>query len=78
MTQLAKATGAAFDTLFLKGMIQHHEGALAMVAQLFAVPGAGQQSQVFAFASDVDADQRAEINRMRALLTTLTSAARRP
>jgi uncharacterized protein (DUF305 family) len=78
MTRLANATGAAFDTLFLAGMIQHHEGALAMVAQLFATPGAGQQSQVFAFASDVDADQRAEINRMRALLTTLTGGARRP
>jgi len=78
MTRLANATGADFDTLFLEGMIRHHEGALAMVAQLFATPGAGQQSQVFAFASDVDADQRAEINRMRALLTTLTSGVRRP
>jgi uncharacterized protein (DUF305 family) len=77
MTRLANATGAAFDTLFLEGMIQHHEGALAMVAQLFATAGAGQQSQVFAFATDVDADQRAEINRMRALLATLTGGARR-
>jgi uncharacterized protein (DUF305 family) len=77
MTRLANATGVAFDTLFLEGMIQHHEGALAMVAQLFATAGAGQQSQVFAFASDVDADQRAEINRMRALLATLTGGARR-
>jgi uncharacterized protein (DUF305 family) len=49
-----------------------------MVAQLFATTGAGQQSQVFAFASDVDADQRAEINRMRALLATLTGSAHRP
>lgn len=78
MTRLEKATGAAFDTLFLEGMIQHHEGALAMVARLFATPGAAQQSQIFAFASDVDADQRAEINRMRALLATLTSVERRP
>jgi uncharacterized protein (DUF305 family) len=78
MTRLESATGAAFDTLFLQGMIQHHEGALTMVAQLFATPGAGQQSQVFAFASDVDADQRAEINRMRALLDKLSVGARRP
>jgi uncharacterized protein (DUF305 family) len=76
MTRLESATGAAFDTLFLQGMIQHHEGALTMVAQLFATPGAGQQSQVFAFASDVDADQRAEINRMRALLDKLSVGAR--
>lgn len=78
MTRLESATGAAFDTLFLQGMIQHHEGALTMVAQLFATPGAGQQSQVFAFASDVDADQRAEINRMRALLDKLSVGAHRP
>jgi uncharacterized protein (DUF305 family) len=78
MTRLENATGTAFDTLFLQGMIQHHEGALAMVAQLFATPGAGQQSQVFAFASEVDADQRAEINRMRALLEKLTAGSRRP
>jgi uncharacterized protein (DUF305 family) len=77
MTRLANASGGAFDTLFLQGMIQHHEGALAMVAQLFATPGAGQQSQVFAFASDVDADQRAEINRMRALLVALTGGVRK-
>ena len=77
MARLASVSGEAFDTLFLQGMIQHHEGALAMVAQLFATRGAGQQSQVFAFASDVDADQRAEINRMRALLTALRSGARR-
>ena len=78
MTRLENATGTAFDTLFLQGMIQHHEGALAMVAQLFATPGAAQQSQVFAFASDVDADQRAEINRMRALLEKLIAATRPP
>jgi uncharacterized protein (DUF305 family) len=49
-------------------MIQHHQGALTMVKQLFATPGAAQDSDVFAFASDVDADQRAEISRMSAML----------
>lgn len=68
---LAAARGPAFDRLFLTGMIQHHEGALTMVADLLRTPGAAQESQVFGFASDVDADQRAEIARMRRLLATL-------
>jgi uncharacterized protein (DUF305 family) len=68
MSRLASATGSAFDRLFLEYMIKHHEGALAMVTDLFATPGAGQESDIFAFASDVDADQRMEIDRMRAML----------
>ena len=69
MTALASATGPAFDKLFLEGMIQHHEGALAMVEALFKSPGAGQEAQIFDFASHVDADQRMEIHRMRGMLT---------
>jgi uncharacterized protein (DUF305 family) len=53
-------------------MIQHHEGAIKMVADLFATPGAGQASEMFRFASDVDADQRGEIQRMRAMLASPT------
>jgi uncharacterized protein (DUF305 family) len=68
MQRLAAATGVAFDRLFLEFMIKHHEGALFMVDGLFASPGAGQESEIYAFASDVDADQRMEIDRMRALL----------
>jgi uncharacterized protein (DUF305 family) len=68
MARLAQATGPEFDRLFLEFMIKHHEGALTMVQDLFAQPGAGQESDVFAFASDVDADQRMEIDRMRAVL----------
>lgn len=68
MTQLAGARGVAFERLFLSGMIQHHEGAIAMVKELFATTGAAQNTAIFRFASDVDADQRAEITRMRALL----------
>jgi uncharacterized protein (DUF305 family) len=49
-------------------MIQHHQGALTMVQELFATSGAAQNTAIFRFASDVDADQRAEIARMRALL----------
>jgi uncharacterized protein (DUF305 family) len=68
MAALKAAKGPAFDRLFLTGMIQHHQGALKMVKDLFASPGAGQQSDIFAFASDVEADQQMEIDRMTAML----------
>ena len=71
MTDLANSTGAGFETLFLKDMIQHHEGALTMVAQLLRTTGSGQEPEVFRFAAEVDTDQRAEIARMTALLNTL-------
>ena len=71
MTDLANASGAGFETLFLKDMIQHHEGALTMVAQLLGTTGSGQEPEVFRFAAEVDTDQRAEIARMSALLSTL-------
>jgi uncharacterized protein (DUF305 family) len=69
MTRLAAASGIDFDRLFLVGMIKHHEGALTMVQELYGSGGgAGQESEIYAFASDVDADQRMEIDRMRAML----------
>ena len=68
LAQLEKARGAEFDRLFLTFMIQHHEGALSMVTDLFASPGAAQDVYVFRFASDVEADQTAEIERMRSML----------
>ena len=71
MARLSAAQGAEFDRLFLEGMIQHHAGALTMVRDLFATPGAGQEADIFAFASDVDADQRMEIARMGAMLGEL-------
>ncbi|MCA2984650.1 DUF305 domain-containing protein [Gemmatimonas sp.] len=70
MDTLARARGASFDRLFLEYMIQHHEGALVMVAQLLATADAARDPMIFQFASDVDTDQRAEIRRMRALLAT--------
>ena len=68
MAQLTAANGADFDRLFLQFMIQHHQGALVMVKDLFAARGAAQDSEIFAFATDVDADQTAEIQRMAAML----------
>ena len=75
LTRLAKVTGTEFDRLFLQLMIRHHEGALTMVAELFGTNGAGQEPEIFRFASDVDADQRAEIARLRAILETLPTHA---
>lgn len=71
MARLSKSNGAAFDRLFLEFMIKHHDGALVMVEDLFRTPGSGQESAIFAFASDVVDDQRAEIARMSALLKEL-------
>jgi uncharacterized protein (DUF305 family) len=73
MAQLARATGPAFDRLFLEGMIRHHDGALTMVKNLLATPGAAQAPEVFTFASDADADQRAEIKRMRVVLAAIAT-----
>jgi uncharacterized protein (DUF305 family) len=71
MARLAAANGDAFDRLFLEFMIKHHQGAVQMVEGLFATSGAGQESSVFAFASDVVDDQQAEMSRMAALLKEL-------
>ena len=71
MAALAAAKGAAFDRLFLEGMIKHHAGAITMVQELFATDGAGQTPEIYSYASDVDADQRMEIDRMGSLLKEL-------
>ncbi len=68
MEELGNARGEEFDRLFLEGMIQHHLGAIDMVAQLFNTSGAAQESTIFKFAEDVDADQTMEIERMQSLL----------
>jgi uncharacterized protein (DUF305 family) len=68
MAELDRARGPDFDKLFLVYMIQHHEGALTMVKQLFDTQGAAQDEVVFKFASDVNADQTAEIDRMAKML----------
>ena len=71
LARLEASTGVSFDSLFLAGMIRHHEGALTMVRDYLATPGAAQESEIFRFASDVDADQRAEIERMQQMLSAL-------
>jgi uncharacterized protein (DUF305 family) len=71
LARLAAARGDAFDRMFLEYMIRHHEGALQMVAELFAA-GGGQETEINQFASEVDADQTIEIERMRAMLAAMT------
>src|ERR1041384_4871884 len=73
MDALRKAKGAEFDHLFLTGMIQHHNGALIMVKDLFDTAGAGQDAELFNFATDVDSGQRAEIRIMQSMLEKKTS-----
>jgi uncharacterized protein (DUF305 family) len=68
MEALGKAKRADFDRLFLTGMIQHHQGALTMVRELFDTAGAGQDADLFNFATDADNTQRAEIKIMQSML----------
>jgi uncharacterized protein (DUF305 family) len=68
MAKLDKARGADWDRMFLNAMIKHHQGALKMVEDLLASAGAAQGDDIFEFASDVFADQTAEIERMQKLL----------
>ena len=70
MKQLDAARGKDFDLLFLRYMIQHHQGAVTMVNDLFATPGAAQETAVYKMASDVFADQTTEIDRMQKMLAS--------
>ena len=73
MHALQNAKGAEFDRLFLTGMIQHHNGALTMVKDLFNTAGAGQNAEVFDFATDADNTQRVEIRIMQSMLEKKSS-----
>jgi uncharacterized protein (DUF305 family) len=77
MAALRNAKGAEFDRLFLIGMIQHHGGALIMVKDLFDTAGAGQDAEIFDFATDADNTQRAEIKIMQAMLEKKTTEEKR-
>ena len=77
MDALCHARGAEFDHLFLTGMIQHHNGALTMVKDLFNTAGAGQDAEIFDFATDADNTQRAEIKIMEAMLKKETPEEKR-
>lgn len=78
LAELDRARGPEFDRLYLTLMIQHHEGAVTMVAELLGVHGAAQDGLVFRFAADVNADQTTEIARMRRMLTALPPGGKSP
>jgi uncharacterized protein (DUF305 family) len=73
LAELDRARGPEFDRLFLRYMIQHHEGAITMVETLFGSYGAAQDEDVFKFAVDVNADQTTEIDRMQTMLAATPS-----
>ncbi len=78
MKELEAARGREFDRLFLTFMIQHHRGAMQMVKELFATPGAAQDLTVFKFARDVNVDQDTEVERMAQMLSALIFERRPP
>jgi uncharacterized protein (DUF305 family) len=61
---LTAAQGADFDRKFLEYMIQHHSGAIKMVNDLLATPGAGQEVDIAVFATDIVTVQTGEIGIM--------------
>jgi len=78
LDELRAARGTDFDRLFLRYMIQHHQGAVTMVHQLFATDGAAQDELVFKIASDIQVDQTTEIERMQLMLDALSQDGRLP
>jgi uncharacterized protein (DUF305 family) len=78
LAQLDAARGPEFDRLFLTFMIQHHQGAIAMVNELFSANGATLDDLIFKYASDVNVDQTTEINRMGRMLAAMSSGERSP
>lgn len=72
LAALRAARGPNFERLFLELMIRHHEGALSMLRALQATPGAGEEAELFMLGSSIDADQRAEIARMRTMLSAIS------
>lgn len=77
LQELSEARGPDFDRLFLTYMIQHHQGAVGMVHDLFAVDGAAQDDLIFKIASDIQVDQITEIDRMQRMLDQMTAGAPR-
>ena len=71
LKQLSEATGTEFDRLFLRFMIDHHQGAVTMVDTLISTDGAAQDEDAFRLAADINVDQMTEIERMKLMLNEL-------
>ena len=65
MNELRNASGAAFDTMFLQMMIEHHRGA---VTDAQREVDNGSNPEATQLATKIVADQTAEIGRMQQLL----------
>ncbi len=78
MGELAEARGEEWDRVFLTYMIQHHEGAVMMVSDLFATDGAANDDIAFKVASDIQVDQRTEIRRMKGMLEEIAGRLQNP
>lgn len=65
MDELAAATGADFDRMWLEMMIAHHEGAISQSEDVIAD---GSNAEVIALAQQIIGTQQGEIDEMRALL----------
>lgn len=74
LEELAEAKGTEFDRVFLKYMIEHHAGAVHMVENLFDTDGAAQDDEAFKLASDIQVDQRTEIDRMNLMLNQFSES----
>ncbi|GAA3259628.1 DUF305 domain-containing protein [Dactylosporangium siamense] len=68
MQELSKATGTAFDKMFLRMMIKHHQGAVEMAKTEQAQ---GQDPAAKKLAGDIATSQTAEIAEMQGLLAKL-------
>lgn len=73
LVELSEAKGKEFDRLFLKYMIQHHQGAVTMVQTLINTDGAAQDEQAFRLSTDINVDQITEIERMKMMLDKIES-----
>jgi hypothetical protein len=73
INELAQQNGVDFDSLFLKLMINHHDGAIKMVDDLRNHSGSAYDSVLNEFVSDLTNDQEIEIQRMNGLLINLSS-----
>ena len=72
LEELERVNSTDFDRLFLKLMINHHDGAIKMVDKLRKQRGSAYDPILNEFASDVVNDQSVEIERMNYLLVALS------
>jgi uncharacterized protein (DUF305 family) len=68
LSALSAATGKNFDTLWLKGMIGHHDGAIHMTTMI----NDAQNTEIKNFGENVVKDQSAQIKQMEAMLKRLS------